>query len=1398
MPKSFHTPCEPTASTAYTWPEDFESYEGLTTVTATTPNNLPDCWSYINECTYNSVYQVYPVIYNASSSSYSSPNHLRFYSSYSSWTDYDPQDQYAILPPMSDLAGKEIKFMARGGNTSSVFNVGIMTDPMDKNTFTALNATAIAPTTSYEEYSFMIPADVDAQYVAIMMEAANSTTTSRTLYVDNISVKEVITVTADKIVRRVNDPETEMTWDQFAGHVNNDDNFTHETITLMSDLMIGTMVGTSDYPFTGTFDGNGHTLEVELTATDSEGTAPFYSIKNANIMNLTVTGTINMNMNGYGAGFAANCKGTNTFTNCVSDVEINSTEEGNAYFGGFIANNYNGANTTFNGCAFTGSFTGDNISTCSGFCANNNGTLLFNNCVVAPYSATVLETGSATFASPNSTTYVTLNNCYYTQAIGTAQGKQMLEIYADPESAIEIAMVGEHTDYSESEIQAYATGMVYASKIYAGEGETVTLNLTGSVGGYGATSGTLTASGENFTLTMAEDETMIYEISCPTPYNVNASEEDATSAKIAWNGNSDSYKVFYREVITAPVNQNLTYDFEDGTMQGWTTISNDNDANGWAIQSGSSYAHNSSYCVRARFTSSSVGGDANDWLISPQITLGGTFGFYAKRYKTTYTDQFQVYVSTTGNDIADFTAISEVITPNATYDYYEYDLSSYSGQGYVAIVYTAPNDQYYVYVDDITYTNTIAGVYGNWMYETSTTSPKVLENLTPETTYQVQVTGFCSDIETDYSELIEFTTLASCLAPSDLTVTEGSVTTNEAELTWTKNGNATAWQICLNDVEEDLIEVGLTDVTIEESLVTYPLTGLSAASHYSVKVRSNCGGVDGVSAWSNDETIDTQCDVIIVDAENDYEQDFTTWVPNCWSLGEDVYGGNGSQNWRLSSEAAYSGYYGPIYLYMPTLNIVGDHASLTFESKETSPTYYTGGTSGNHDGLSIVKVSTDNGTTWTQLWCPTIDELTTDWRPVTINLDGFIDQNILIAFEYQGTNAHGWNVDNVKVALVSEYYSPYIEPYETNRGGYYLIASPIAEDFTPSVDNGFVTDPGSYDLYYFDQAAYDGQEWINFKDEYDGGFDIVNGKGYLYASEDGTILKFRGTPYEGSGEMLLEMTDDATVDFQGWNLVGNPFAVEAYVNKPYYRMNPEGRAELIPIVSTDEAVEYMEGIFVKAEEDGEVLNFTTTPADKKAFLALNLNKGSKVIDRSIVTFGNDERLPKFQLNGKSSKIYLPVEGKNFAIANAESNMGEMPVSFKAETNGNYTLSFNAEEVSFAYLHLIDNMNGNDVDLLETPSYSFVAKTTDYANRFKLVFATGNNSDEDNFAFFSNGSFVINNEGNATLQVIDVNGRILKSESINGCANVNVNAAPGVYMIRLVNGENVKVQKVVVR
>ena len=95
------------------------------------------------------------------------------------------------------------------------------------------------------------------------------------------------------------------------------------------------------------------------------------------------------------------------------------------------------------------------------------------------------------------------------------------------------------------------------------------------------------------------------------------------------------------------------------------------------------------------------------------------------------------------------------------------------------------------------------------------------------------------------------------------------------------------------------------------------------------------------------------------------------------------------------------------------------------------------------------------------------------------------------------------------------------------------------------------------------------------------------------------------------------------------------------------------------------------------------------------------------------------------------------------------------------------------------------------------TYSFNATKDDYASRFKLVFATGD-SEEDSLAFYANDNWIISNEGESLLQVIDVNGRVLCSDEIRGCQSRHISAAPGVYMLRLVKGNDVRVQKIVIR
>jgi len=375
-----------------------------------------------------------------------------------------------------------------------------------------------------------------------------------------------------------------------------------------------------------------------------------------------------------------------------------------------------------------------------------------------------------------------------------------------------------------------------------------------------------------------------------------------------------------------------------------------------------------------------------------------------------------------------------------------------------------------------------------------------------------------------------------------------------------------------------------------------------------------------------------------------------------------------------------------------------------------------------------------------------------------------------------------------------EGYTLEIDQYTGEKDNYYLIASPVGAVRANLVD-GLRTP--SFDFYSFNQAAEDGLEWINLRDEET--FELQPGVGYLYANNTGTDLTFNGTAYTGEGN--FDLVYEPGAEFAGWNLVGNPYAEDAFILcRDYLVLNGETFETILQTSETPIAP--MNGAFVIADGEDDYVTFATSlagaPCDEVGEddkLVINASKCRGVVDRAIVRFGEGRTLPKFQIHENSTRLYFPVDGQDYAVVRAASQ-GELPLNFKAETSGSYTLSFNAEAMDVNYLHLIDNMTGNDVDLLSAPSYTFDASTTDYASRFRLVFATGNA--DETFAFASNGSFVISNEGNATVQVVDVNGRILSSQTINGSASISVNAAAGVYMIRLINGDNVKVQKVVVK
>ena len=895
---------------------------------------------------------------------------------------------------------------------------------------------------------------------------------------------------------------------------------------------------------------------------------------------------------------------------------------------------------------------------------------------------------------------------------------------------------------------------------------------------------------------------------CPKPTNVTASNLTINSAHISWNGEADSYNVQYATAtVTGTTLEEVFFDdFENG-FGNWTTYAlGDYTDDTWALTNSTSLVdnyHSGSYGALTRSYYNATDVCVDNWLVSPQMTLGDVLKFWVIGDNNNYQEYFAVYVSTGTNATGDFVMVEapELAPGNGTWAERTVDLSAYAGQqGYIAIRHTDCAQDFLI-LDDF-------GVYKTvnaYSYGTFTTLPPMtgtscdITGLSPETLYVAQVQADCGDSDgTSGWNSVYFTTPDACSAPTDLV--SSNVTATTATLAWSDNQDSYNVQYrkvyFFEGFEGETLPTGWTTIDANEDGNTW---GIFHATTHS----GNNGAANLSYIYSSDGSINTTPDDYLVSPQLDLQGTLRVWLSG---ITTSTYAehfeillsttGNSASDFTttLVAEAVttneYVEYTADLSSYAGRQGYIAIHH---FNCQDQRYLYVDDfGLYGSENWVSVTPSPTDATTTLTGL-TPTIENrnhylpTTYEWQVQGIDCDG-----------------NGGTTDWSAPATFTtpEGYVKEITGYGTGTGNWYLISSPIGSisnsDLEKKVINIF---SNSYDLFYFDQAKEN--EWVNHKPGQGSsasGFGIEKGKGYLYANSNDVDLVFTGSAYtttDGKETVQLAYTNTAdgyVVDLPGWNLVGNPFAEKAYLegNRGFYTMDGDGN--FTPV--TNASIESMEGIFVVAEGSNESVTFTTSEPTKGGNLALNLSNGRKAIDRAIVRFDGGRQLPKLQLFGERTKLYIPVEGQDYAIVSGE-EMGELPVNFKAEENGTYSLSLSSEAVSFAYLHLIDNMTGADVDLLETPRYSFEAKTTDYASRFKLVFATGNASD-DNFAFFSNGSFVINNEGNAELQVIDIMGRIVKSESINGCANVNVNGAAGVYMLRLVNGDNVKVQKVVVK
>ena len=356
----------------------------------------------------------------------------------------------------------------------------------------------------------------------------------------------------------------------------------------------------------------------------------------------------------------------------------------------------------------------------------------------------------------------------------------------------------------------------------------------------------------------SDEITFTTDVQFPAPADIAASNVTAQSADISWTGNAEatSYNLRYAECNSA------TCDFEsveawsvdnfapftaydgDGastytvtnatfTNQGYTgsviTMENGVVGTNWTAHSGDKFG-----CFMDCTTPPN-----NDFFITPEVTIteGSTFSFWARSLTDQYgLERMKVGVYGGSGTFSSYLegSASDYVEVPLDWTEYSYDLSAYKDQTIQLAINCVSDDAFALFIDDVSL-NIPPSAWSTPVTGISTTSYQ-LDGLTPETNYEVQVQAVYAGGESKWAGTV-FTTLEDVPTPTALAAAE--ITKNSVKLSWTENGTATAWEICLNDDEINLISADENPFTV---------TGLTPETDYTAKVRAING--EKKSSWS--------------------------------------------------------------------------------------------------------------------------------------------------------------------------------------------------------------------------------------------------------------------------------------------------------------------------------------------------------------------------------------------------------------------------------------------------------------------------------------------------------------------------------------------------------------------
>ena len=654
-------------------------------------------------------------------------------------------------------------------------------------------------------------------------------------------------------------------------------------------------------------------------------------------------------------------------------------------------------------------------------------------------------------------------------------------------------------------------------------------------------------------------------------------------------------------------------------------------------------------------------------------------------------------------------------------------------------------------------------------------NPFTLTGLTPETTYRVKVRANCGGDVSAWTSNVSFTTGIACQVPTALVYTD--VTNVSATISWTPGASESLWNFMYKaTTAEEWTEVnGLTDPT-------YTITGLTGGTSYNVKVQADCES-EGTSGLWLQGTFTTAYGIPFVEG-------FGTSMPANWAqytgLLSDVMDGTALQTttyaWSFGSNNgvfdnhARVNIYGTYQRWLTTPAIIMDaNVQLTFDLALTAYSG-TGAASGTcDDDKFVVLISTDNGATWTILRQYdnagseyVYNNIPTAGEEVVIDLTSYSTGNVIIAFYGEstvtGNGDNNLHIDNVRLDYIPA--TTYTITATAGENGTITPAGAVLVDegdeqaFTITPDAGYqiasvmvdtdndvtATVVANNGVYTFTNVTADHTIAATFE--------VIPATTYTItatAGENGTITPAGAVPVDEGDEQAFTITPDAGYQIASVMVdTDNDVTDELEYNDGVYTYTFENVVANHTIHATFEVLQTYT-ITVNITGNGEVV---ATDEDDNVY----------PMENGVVTVNN------------GADVNLEITpAENYQIESV--TIDGVPEELEQEDLAGYSYSFFVVDRN----HIID--------------VTFVpADATDMIDAASMAIYPNPN----------NGMFSIdfsNIEGDATYEIIDVRGAVVETRSINvmngATMNFSHNLDAGTYFVRIISGDKVYVEQIVV-